>query len=379
MIPDAALDDLRQRNPVAEVAERLGASLKKRGRAMMGTCPMCGGGRSAQRFEVKTPETWACAVCCDGGDVIRLVERARGVSFLDAVEWLGGAQAVDPAEAARRERERAAKRLSREAEAAKYREAERRRLYETWKFSWSWPATPVEAYLIGRGVDRLDGVTVRYAEVPYFHGEAIDDRGRAQPRRIHLGPAMLAPFVDGRGVFRGLHITWIDADRPGEKALIADPDTGEVLPAKKMRGSKAGAWLKLCAGAIGQKLKVGEGIETTLSSRAALGDGFAFFAAGDLGNLAGPATETVPHPTLKTPGGRPARVPGPDPDLSRPGLPVPDDVTEIDLIADADSDPFLTRLAIARGAKRYARPGRRIVASWPPEGADLNDVARGKA
>ena len=380
MISEAQLADLRARNPVPLIAERLGAVLKKRGRALMGTCPMCGGGRSAQRFEVKGEAGWACAVCQDGGDVIRLVERARNVSFLDAVEWLGGAAEIAPAEAARRERELAAKKAAREAESAKYREKERRRLFETWRHAWALPGTPVEAYLRGRGIDALDGLLLRYgADMPFFHGETEDERGRKTPRKIHSGPAMLAPAVDGGGVFRGLHVTWIDPDRPGEKAAIVDPDTGELINAKKMRGTKAGLWYlveKLPSPLV--RLAAGEGIETTLSAREA-DRGFAYVVAGDLGNLAGPATETVPHPTAKRPNGRPERPQGPDPDFDRPAMPVPDSVEALRLIADGDSDPYMTRLAMTRAGKRYARPGRRVTCVWPPEGADLNDLARGKA
>jgi hypothetical protein len=47
---------------------------------------------------------------------------------------------------------------------------------------------------------------------------------------------------------RGLHSTWIDPKRPGAKLTIADPDSGEVLSAKKMRGHKAGGFHSAGAG-----------------------------------------------------------------------------------------------------------------------------------
>ncbi|RBP03825.1 CHC2-type zinc finger protein [Roseiarcus fermentans] len=402
MLSEAALADLRVRNPVADVAVRLGAVLKRRGRTLMGTCPMCGGGRSALRFEIKRDDAWACAVCADGGDVIRLVERAQGLSFLKAVEWLGGAQDIDPEEAARRERELAARRAKREADSARYREEERARLYRMWREAQDFWSTPVEAYLRGRDIFALDGVIVKFDPAArYYDGEIVDERGRKRPRLIFTGPAMLAPFVDGGGKFRGLHQTWIDPENPGEKATIADPETGEILPSKKMRGSKAGCfllvdrvfWAALSAnphpassgghplpGGEGiLRLASGEGIETTLSVRQGDADRkFFYAAAGDLGNLAGPAVESVPHPTLKRANGRPERVPGPEPDLSRPGLPIPDSVEELLLIRDGDSEPFLTALAMERASRRYARPGRLIGATPTPEGVDLNDVLRGK-
>ena len=68
-LSEAQLDELKARNPVADVAGRLGAVLRRSGRSLVGTCPLCGGGRSAQRFECKGADTWVCAVCCDGCDV----------------------------------------------------------------------------------------------------------------------------------------------------------------------------------------------------------------------------------------------------------------------------------------------------------------------
>jgi hypothetical protein len=72
-------------------------------------------------------------------------------------------------------------------------------------------------------------------------------------------------------------------------------------------------------------------------------DDTAFWAAGDLGNLAGRAIETVAHPTAKRPDGKPQRVPGPWPDPDDPGLSIPDEVTELILLGDGDSEPVLTR------------------------------------
>ena len=112
------------------------------------------------------------------------------------------------------------------------------------------------------------------------------------------------------------------------------PAEGEVLNSKKMRGSKAGAYIaialteetcrRLAAGESGEaalpqetprRLVIGEGIETVLAVWTAhhaagrpIGD-MAFWAAGDLGNLAGRAVRTIPHPTLKRPNGRAQTVP----------------------------------------------------------------------
>ena len=110
-------------------------------------------------------------------------------------------------------------------------------------------------------------------------------RGRLFPRRgdrraraaiaavIWRGPAMLAPIVDAGGTFRGLHCTWLDLEQPKGKAIVVDPDdSGETLPSKKVRGSKAGNVIRLVEldAASPATLYMGEGIETVLSVWCAL-------------------------------------------------------------------------------------------------------------
>ncbi|MEX0841607.1 MAG: DNA primase, partial [Xanthobacteraceae bacterium] len=80
--------------------------------------------------------------------------------------------------------------------------------------------------------------------------------------------------------------------------------------------------------------------------------------------------------TLKDAAGRPRRVPGPDPDMCAPAMPVPESVTDLALLADGDSDPFTTRCAIARAIKRHAREGRTVRGVWAPDGKDFDDLNR---
>jgi hypothetical protein len=170
------------------------------------------------------------------------------------------------------------------------------------------------------------------------------------------------------------------------KAEITDPESGEVLNSKKMRGSKTGASI-LVAPAIDapRRMVIGEGIETVLAVYTAhqlagrdVSD-IEFRAAGDLGNMAGRATETVRHPTAKRPNGHPQRVPGPVPDPDDKGLAIPDSVEELILLGDGDSDPVLTQYAMTRAARRYQRDGRTIRIAFAPAGLDFNDVLRGAA
>lgn len=397
---ESDLAEIRARNPVAEVAGQY-VMLRRSGGKQVGPCPVCGGGKGAGRFEVKADgESWVCAVCEDGGDVIRLVEKIEGCSFVAACERLGGTRTADPEAVARLQAEREAKRAKREAEAARYREAERRRLHKMWEGAERLPGTPAERYLtVTRGLI-LPAKTPGLRYLPaaaYFHGEEEDERGQRTPAVLHRGPALLAAFIRPDGYFGGLHLTWLTDRDPPAKLMLTDPATGELLPAKKMRGSKTGAHILFARAATGLQvcaktqtrrsaprvLVIGEGIETVGSVYTALvgagrpvGD-WEFWAAGDLGNLAGPAIETLAHPLLKQPSGRPHRVPGPMPDFAKPGLSIPDSVTELLLLGDGDSDEVLTHYAMERVARRYTREGRTIRIAFARAGADYNSMLRG--
>ena len=373
MISPAEIDALRARTDLRSVAEAMGARF--RGRAKWGACPICGGGPAAARFEIKG-EKWVCAVCQDGGDVIRLVERVRGLSFLDAVAELGGTPKLSAAQEKVLAEKRAAAKAKTDAETQRWRERVRKQLYELWTASPSILGSVAEVYLRARGITwRLEELELRFAaNLPYLDGSADDERGQKVAREIFRGPAMLAAFVGADGRFLALHRTWIDAERPGKKATIVDPETGAVLPAKKMRGHKQGGFVKLLKGPVSTKIVAGEGIETTLSVREVLRDAAEYRAAGDLGNLCGPAAETVAHPTLKTKGGRPGRVGGAEPDFSRQAMPVPDMCVDLTLLRDGDSDPFLTDLAMIRGGRRFSRDGRVVRCADAPPGVDFNDL-----
>lgn len=384
LLTPAELDDLKARNPLADVAAQY-VTLRKAGKRLAGPCPMCGGNKRNGRFEIlEDGMSWVCAVCNDGGDVIKLVQKVEGLGFTAAVERLGGVRAIDPEVVARLQRERDKKQRQREAEASTYREAERKRLHEQWTAALPIHGTIAAHYLEGRGLivpPLCPGL--RFARVaPYFHGDEVDDFGRRSARVIHRGPAMLAEFVRSDGSFGGLHITWLAAGAPPRKLVLEDPDEpGELLPAKKMRGSKTGAFILVAPAADNaQRLVVGEGIETVLSAYTAHVAGgrdvcdTAWWAAGDLGNLAGPHLELREHPTERQPNGRAKRLPGPVPDLGKPGLPIPDEVTEMILLGDGDSERVLTEWAMTRAARRYSRAGRTVRIAFAPAGLDFNDL-----
>ena len=390
MITEAAKQDLRDRNPVTELAGRW-ANLRpgKSGR-LVGPCPLCSSdpqSRGKACFECWA-DGWVCAKCNDGGDVIRLVEKHEKLEFLAAVEWLGGTQEPDPVEAARREKAAADKRARADRIAATKREDERERMWTRWNDAVAVPGTPVERYLTEyRHIPVLPGsppwgLLKATPDMPYFVQRADGDTRGQKWIELHRGWAMLGAIIGPNSKFAGLHITWIDLDQPKGKLVLTDPATGEGLVAKKVRGSAGGGRVELVRDPEARRLIIGEGIETVLSVHQALAiagrdlSHCAFWTGLSLGNLSGRATEQIRHPTLKDAAGRVRRVPGPVPAIEpdKPGIPVPDSVTEVVLLADGDSDRFTTECAMERAKARFSAEGRRVRIAWPPGGRDFNDM-----
>ena len=363
MLTAAQLDDIRRRpENSCEIVAGKWVTLRRSAGRLVGPCPLCSSGPRSKRatcFEVKDGgEAWVCAKCQAGGDVIALVMRHEGLDFRGAVEWLGGPRAIDPEAEARRAKDRAAAEAKRRASEDEFRQRERRTLYNIWGAAMKLPGSPVEDYLLLRAaVNDVSGLRLRYvSDMPYFHGKTADGGERI----IHRGPAMVAPIVGADGKFRGLHFTYLDLTQPKGKVRITDPESGEELPAKKVRGSKAGGWIELCGSAVPDRVVAGEGIETTLAVWAAMREcgldlvRTAFWSFIDLGNIGGAAKVAIVHPTQRDAAGRPRRVPGPDPDLEKPGVVLPPSVTDVVLLGDGDSDPVTTQCALYRGQVRLA-------------------------
>lgn len=383
-LSEAQIADVKARVDLAGLARELGAGLRKSGKKLVGSCPICGGGRSAQRFEVEG-DAWVCAVCQDGGDAIRLLMRAKGCEFREAVERLGGARAMSEEETRALDERRRRKEEKAARAAEQYRRREIEAVRRIWDRSMAIGLDVAERYLAARACRAPQSAMLRCApELVYFHGEEKDDRGRRVPRVIHRGPALLAAVQDNAGAFCALHMTYLRADGGG-KAEIFDPETGEPLPAKKVRGSKRGGHIVLRHCEAPRRLFIGEGIETVLSVATALKVARrlrvddAFWSSVDLGNLGGGATATIPHPFLKHANGHAQRLPGPWPDLDAPAIAIPESVEELVLLGDGDSERVLTEMTLERAQRRYERDGRVIRCAFAPEGKDFNDLLKEKA
>ncbi|WP_018261340.1 DUF7146 domain-containing protein [Methylobacterium sp. WSM2598] len=373
--------------------------LKRAGREWVGRCPVCGG---SDRFAIRPGKgphgVWLCRGSGESGDVIDLVRYAEGCDFPRAVEILTGRPA--PGREVENKAERAARRAAQEARAAeiaakadaeaqasaRFREAERRRLYRLWRAALPLAGTPAETYLALRRLTAPPGAHLRCAlRHPLFA------HGGPKAEVIHEGPALLAAILAPEGRFTGLHATWIDLAAPDGKLRLADPATGEFVPARKARGSIGGGRIELVRHPEPVRLVLGEGIETVLSAWEALRrlrpdfvEGCAFWSGVSLGNIAGRAAGTLAHPRethvdragrarpRRVPNGIPANDPG-------PAIPIPPSVTELWLCQDGDSDPFATGLAMERAARRFARPGLTVHIAPAPKGQDFNDVLRSAA
>lgn len=389
-LSDAQIADLKDRVDLADLAHGLGARLRQSAGRWVGSCPICGGGRLATRFEIKSTG-WVCAVCEDGGDAISLVRKATGCDFGSAIERLGGPRVLTPEEERRLSEDRASKERQAKADHDRYRKSELASCERLIGCARRPTNAGLVQYWSARGLLLPSSSDLWEAtNVPFFHGDEVDDHGRKQPVMIWRGPAQLAPLLDNDNRFVGVHITWLRPDWSG-KAEIIDPKTGELLPSKKMRGSKKGSHIVLrqppadviaaerSAGAP-VRLFIGEGIETvgqvgtSLKRAGRLRPADHFWASGDLGNLGGAHLGTVAHPTLKTPKGRPQRIPGPEPDADAAAIVIPAEVTHLCLLGDGDSEPFLTTTTMERARRRYARPGLTIGIAMAAVGQDFNSM-----
>ncbi|MDR6757823.1 hypothetical protein J2Y48_003120 [Mycoplana sp. BE70] len=400
---DVFIDEARSVS-VTDAAAILGYTLTRS--EFSGPCPVCGG---RDRFSISTAkQAWNCRQCGRGGrDGIGLIAHARGHDVSTRTGFLTACsealQREIPAEGERETDEQRAARLAviedrrrHNAEVAArasndFRDkaiAKGRGIYFNARKVAPGERCAAADYLqLRTGFEMPDAVwaNIRFDPTHSYWSSRKDDRGHHPC--LHVGPAMIAPFVDMDGKVTGCHETWIDLARgPKFRPLLADGD--DVLPTKKMQGVKRGSMIPLFGLMSSTRWVGGEGIENGLAIAGAEGfprDTF-YFAAGDLGNLAGPAdpASAFNHPTLtmtdKRGRSRAVRVQGPEPkqDL-QPGevLVFPDRVAQLVLLADGDSEPVFTAAAMARAERLHSRGGREIETWWPPTGSDFSKLMAG--
>lgn len=391
-------------------------------------CPACGG---SDCFSFNTKKNaWNCRAGGIGGrDAIGMAAHCeeldvkRRDGFLEACSVVTGkpipegGESETAADRAIRKARIEARRLSayeamaaQQADQNDWREKERNKARGIIASARAIAGTAAAVYMARRGASGQAGEWLRFSdEQPYWHG--MDEGGR--PAMLWSGPALVAPFLGPDLLPIGCHITWIDLNAPPKfrpilfgrtqkgaeerfpEWRVDDPPPSDAdiaaeryerLPTKKMRGSKMGGLIPLAGHPSARRWTGGEGIENGLAFARweAFRDDTFYFAAGDLGNLAGPAeaSSRFAHPTLKKADRngklRSVMVPGPVPRAdSSPdeAMWIGDHVDELVLLGDGDSEPVMTAAAMARAKRRHARPGRMIFIAWPRAGSDFAAMA----
>lgn len=393
---------------ILDVAARLGATLRRQGREFVGPCPLCGG--ESNKLSIH-PQKRIFNCGHDGGaggDVVDLVchvlDYDRSTGFLAACEWINGTPPPDGAKTEtpeqRHYRERRAEERRRELElesarnkaaADKFRDKERKRAYELWMSGLPITGTHAARYLEARGIVHHQALRLRFMPSATYWVWSKKSKCFISAGAF---PVMTAAIIGPDGRFAALHQTFLDPVAP-RKAVVADPVTGEthdaagrlLYPAKKVRGPRGAGVIHLTRACGQTEATVGEGIETTASVRDAMidegrpVDGILWVVAVSLGNIGGPAAESVPHPAgLKRPDARgrmrSIRIPGPEPDWKEPGMVLPPPVRRALLLCDGDSDRATVDYATLRGAARFARVGVDTLRAWPTDGLDFNDMRR---
>lgn len=393
---------------IEEAAARLALTLTGRRHEHPQPCPVCSG-RDTFSFNTEKNK-WNCRHGGVGGqDAIGMaahileLDVRRRAGFLEACAAVtgreipaGGERETDEERSARQARleelrlRHYQEMADREAGQNAFRERERQKAQGIVQAAEALRTSPLREgrlYLQHRGCGVPSDDWLRIAaDMPYWHGK--DEMGRAI--ELHCGPAMVAPFIDAAGAVIGCHITWIDLKaQPKCRPALRDPETGEALATKKMRGTKKGGIIPLAGSLDAGRWLGAEGIENALAF--ARWEDFRpdtfYFAAGDLGNMAGPADPSSrrAHPTLrkedKNGRKRAVMVPGPIP-LFRDGaepdaMVIPDHVDELVLLGDGDSEPVMTVSAMVRAKARHARPGRLIPIIMPRRGTDFAAMLAG--
>jgi hypothetical protein len=377
-----------RRVPIERELERRGVRLKGRVERS-GPCPRCAGD---DRFSINTrDQVFNCRGSSDekgrsGGDVIDMVRHLDGCEFAVAVEILTDRPPPDrdaaesPEERAAREARLAAERDRRARERAEEERAEQAEREATlsdiealWTGARPVRGTHAAAYLDARGLTPAPGLLqdLRFVpELPYW-GFPNDEAKRTAP--LGSFPAIIALIRDCRGHVIGLHRTYLDPREPRK----LKPPGASGNKAKKVLGKAKGGMIWL-GDEPAEVHATGEGYETVLSwyVLGLVEPPITLSTSVSLGNLAGGATGSIPHPTRIHADSRPVMIPNGVPDMDAPGLVLPSTVRRLYLIGDGDSDRATTRAQLLVAARRFRALGREVFVSMAPDGSDFNDVLR---
>lgn len=358
--------------PMNELVDRLAIrSLRRTGAELVGPCPSCGG---TDRFGVNLQKAvFLCRRCDAKGDQVALVRLVLGLDFPAALDWLVGApQELTREQRAEQARRAAAHKREREAEAERRRRLAIRKAREIWNCALPADGTLIVEYLARRGLALRPGARpprcFRYEPAARLVVPEADRRGEFVT--VHEGPAMLAAIQGPDHSITGVHRTWIDLDQPKGKVIARHPTKpDELLPSKKVYGSKKGGAIRIHTPVEMECLIMAEGIETTMSAMIGGPRGRTGYWAGvDLGNMAGARKL---GPGLKYAG---------IPDLTdQEAFVPPASVKHLVYVQDGDSEPKLTKAKLQAGLRRAMALRRGLTAKivHPGDGIDMNDLLMG--
>jgi len=168
------VDETRNRHNISDVIGRKTA-LRRAGRELVGLC--CFHPEKSPSMRVNDDKgTFHCFGCGASGDIIRFVQETEGLSFTEALRWLGTAVLphVDPADRVRRAAEDA---------------AERARDIALARFFWDRSAgpvagTPAEVYARSRGITAPLPSSFRFGMVPAWRDRETGEWGKDLPAMI---------------------------------------------------------------------------------------------------------------------------------------------------------------------------------------------------
>ena len=347
--------------------------IKNKGIDVSGPCPACGG---TDRFSVNSKKKVFNCRGSVGGGVIRMLQHAGGLTFIEACRELTGRDPPDGHETndtrdpeAMRERksERREDRIRMELDEKHERADNIEAATELFRRGQPILGTWADKYLRARGVylDASLASELRFIATLAYRGFA-DDKTKVETR-LGSFPAMLAPIRCDDGSIIGCHRTYLDPERP---AKLRPPGDVTRNKAKKHIGRKkhGAIWITEPQ----ENMAIGEGIETVLSWHA-LGigpDQIGLCTSVDLYNLAGKCTGTVSHPVS----GKPVTNGVPLFEDGGEGVIMPSIVKNIWILGDGDSEPVLTRNCIRSAGLRWKEQGRSVNISMAPDGLDWSDV-----
>ena len=236
-------------------------------------CPHCGGKDRFRYTDHKHGGGYICNQCTpEGGSGFDLLTLVFGYTFTESVNQVSALLGFLDGRVERREP------LPLPAQPEQPPEDKQAALLAAWNEALPLDGNdPASLYLQGRGLSLPETLpaALRYApSLPYWLSDGHS------PALLGRYPALLAA-IEQEGELQGLHITYLQADYPkpcGEDGLHAPewrkltalhPDTGEALPAKKMKaryaGALGGAAVQLSAPDGQGRLLVAEGIESALA------------------------------------------------------------------------------------------------------------------